>query len=342
MDTLLLGTAVGCMVYTLLTNNSKECFEPTYLDSEQYYKTSANNVNLQNIQPSQAQVNNTRFQAGYNNPYASNDTNFYPISNPSPESQQDWIAKNSLYNKQTINGIPLKDYYEKYTKEVLSNGTWFLNKNMPEETKQYLDNSQVQQRMEMFTGLRDTRDREMIGVANKRETLNFFTPQERTTGYGYQYGSGGSGPGISLTRQKEYEDIGASMKFKNNEKPFEAIHVGRGIALDASVPAAGGFQQYARIVPDNISDYKANQLPGVITGGKWALSNAPTAQQPVIKHRPNTFYSLCQRGPAPEKSTVTAETLRPDYSVKLKNQNRSVINYGYGVPLTTLQSFLVR
>ena len=337
MDTLLLGSAVGILVYSLV-NKNKECFEPTYLDSEQYYKVSANTVDLSRIQPTQS----AQFQTGYNNPYASNDTNFYPISNISPESQADWIQRNSLYNNQLIHGIPIKEYYDKYTKDVLKNGTWFLNKNMPEETKQYLDNSQVQQRMEMFTGLRDTRDRQMIGVANKRETLNFFTPQERTTGYGYQYGQGGSGPGAALTRQKEFEDLGSTMKFKNNEKPFEAIQVGRGIALDASVPAAGGFQQYARIVPDNVSDYKSNQLPGVVTGGKWVLSNAPTAQQPVLKRRPNTFYSLNQRGPVAEKGAITAETLRPDYAIKLKNQNRAVINYGYGVPLATLQSFLVR
>jgi len=31
---------------------------------------------------------------------------------------------------------------------------------------------------------------------------------------------------------------------------------------------------------------------------------------------------------------------RPDYAVTLKNQNRTVINYGFGVPLQNLDSYL--
>ena len=79
----------------------------------------------------------------------------------------------------------------------------------------------------------------------------------------------------------------------------------------------------------------------MVAGGKWIYSNAPTSQQPVVKNRPDAFYSLCQYGPMPGKSTVTAEMTRPDYSVVLKNQNRSFINYGYGIPLNTaLDTFL--
>ena len=94
-------------------------------------------------------------------------------------------------------------------------------------------------------------------------------------------------------------------------------------------------------MPDNVSEYKANQLPGMVAGGKWLFSNAPTSQQPVVKNRPETFYSICQHEPMPGRSTVTAESTRPDYAVTLKNQNRSFINYGYGVPLNnTLDKFL--
>jgi hypothetical protein len=211
---------------------------------------------------------------------------------------------------------------------------------MPQDTKQYLDDSQIQQRMEIYTGLRQERDRETLGKPNKTETLNLFTPQERTTGYGYQYGNG-TGPGLNITRQKELEEMKKSMRFKTSEQPIEKIQVGRGIAIASEVPAAGGFQQYTRIVPDNISDYSSNQLPGVVTGGKWVFSNAPTSQQPVSKNRPNGYYSLCQYGPGPGRSTVTAEMTRPDYSVVLKNQNRTVINYGFGTPLTNLDSYLV-
>ena len=78
----------------------------------------------------------------------------------------------------------------------------------------------------------------------------------------------------------------------------------------------------------------------MVAGGKWALSNAPTSQAPVMKNRVNGYYSLCDYGPGPGRSTITAEMTRPDYSVVMKNQNRSFINYGFGAPTTNLDSFL--
>ena len=323
---------------------NKEKFVPTYFDSEEYYKQS-NTVKQQsainNFTPAQ-QPKTGIIKTGYNNPNISQWTgNNYPIADNQTlkETQENFIQKNSLYNKSEINGIPLKDYYDNYTKNVLENGSWFLNKDMPQDTKQYLDDSQVQQRMEVYTGLRQKRDRENLGVPNREETLNLFTPEERTTSYGYQYGQSGTGPGLSITRQKELEEYKSTLKFKTNEQPIEKIHVGRGLSLNPEVPAAGGFQQYTRIVPDNISDYSSNQLPGMVAGGKWMI-NAPTSQQPVTKNHPNGYYSLCQYGPGPGRSTMTAEMVRGDYSVKLKNQNREFINYGFGTPLITLDDYL--
>jgi hypothetical protein len=324
----------------------KESFTPVYLDSENYYKqgqTAREQALVNKFSPAEP-PNGGKFQAGYNNPYATGWTeNYYPIipQQTMDSSQQDWVKNNSLYNTKTINGIPLRDYYDKYTNDVLENGSWFLNKDMPQDTKQYLDDSQVQQRMEMCTGLRQQRDRDDLGVPVRRETNNLFTPEERITGYGYQYGqSGTGGPGLEISRQKQLEELKATMKFKTNEQPIEKIHVGRGLAIGSEVPAAGGFQQYTRIVPDNISDYSSNQLPGMVAGGKWLSSNAPVSQQPVMKNRPNGFYSLCQYGPMPYGGVTSAEMTRPDYAVVLKNQNRQFINYGFGTALTQLSDYL--
>ena len=322
-------------------SRTKEAFTPVYLDSENYYKQSPNKTEKSNVNafsPTE-QPRNGEFQTGYNNPYISNfNENYYPLRPLEPVNQKDYIQQNSLYTKQTINGVPLKDYYDKYTKDVLNNGTWFLNKDMPEDTKQYKDDSGVQQRMEEVTGLRQERDRNMLGVPNKTETKNLFTPEEQTVGYGYQYGQGG--PGLSITRQKEFEDLKQTIKYKTNEQPFEKLHIGPGLSIGTEIPAAGGFQQYTRVVPDNISDYSSNQLPGMVAGGKWGYSDAPTSQQPVVSNRPQKFYSLCQYGPAAGKSTVTAPMTIPDYAVSLKNQNRTVINYGFGAPLQKLDNFL--
>uniref|UniRef100_A0A6C0I947 DUF5899 domain-containing protein n=1 Tax=viral metagenome TaxID=1070528 RepID=A0A6C0I947_9ZZZZ len=321
----------GLTLFTLL--NKKESFEETYFDSESYYRQDVSpqeSKEINQFSPSESNILPGVLENSF--------LDYYNLSGDR-QSEQEFIKKNNLYNNNQINGIPIKEYYEKYTKDTLDRGEWFLNKNMPQGTRQYQEDSMIQQRMEIFTGLQQKRDRETLGKPNKTEINNLFTPQEKTTGYGYQYGNG-TGPGLALTRQKELEDYKQSVKFKTNEMPFEKIQVGRGIALGTEVPAAGGFQQYTRIVPDNISNYSANQLPGRVAGGKWAVSNAPTSQQPVLKNRPNGYYSLCQRGPAAGKAVMTAELIRPDYDVILKNQNRTVINYGFGAPLQNLDSFL--
>ena len=326
----------------------KESFTPTYFDSEEYYKQTVSpedNAKVNDFSPSEQINPGTTIQTGYSPKYQTESTWTrvgYPVANDQllKESQADWIKNNSLYKQKEINGIPLKDYYDRYTKSVLEKGTWFLNKDMPQDTKQYLEDSDVQQRMEIYTGLRQQRDRDALGKPNKTETLNLFTPAERTTTYGYQYGESGSGPGLEISRQKEIEELKRTIRFKTSEKPIEQLQVGRGLALTAEVPAAGGFQQYTRIVPDNISDYSSNQLPGMVAGEKWIFSNAPTSQAPVMKNKANKYYSLCQYGPGPGRAAMTAEMTRPDYSVTLKNQNRSFINYGFGAPLKQLDSYL--
>jgi hypothetical protein len=332
----------------LFLSNKKEKFEETYFDSEQYYKQNVSSKEAKLVNEYSPSVlvedKNLKLERGDNNTtYSPYDigTHGYEINNSPLTNQTEWIKKNSLYLDDKINGIPLKDYYDKYTKETLENGKWFLNKDMPQETKQYLDDSEIQRKMELQTGLLQKRDREMLGVPNKTEIFNMFTPEEKTTGYGYQYGQSGTGPGLSITRAKELEDLKQDIKFKTNEQPFEKIQVGRGLALGTEVPAAGGFQQFTRVLPSNISDYSANQLPGRVAGGKWVYSNAPTSQQPVLKNRPNGYYSLCQRGPAAGKATLTAERIRPDVAVLLRNQNRTTVNYGFGAPLTNLDTFLV-
>jgi len=330
MEALLPIVGLVGLITLIKKNTVKENFQETYYDSEVYTKQNVSTQDSKRVSVFSPSQNTTEIK-NFTKNYLS------PVNEPFN------VRNNSLYNNNNINGIPLKEYYEKYTNDVLSKGEWFLNKDMPQGTTQYQTDSMIQQKMELFTGLQQKRDRETLGVPNKKETFNLFTPEEKTTGYGYQYStSGKGGPGLGLTRNKEMEDLKSHMRLKTNEQPFEKIHVGKGLAMDPSVPAAGGFQEFTRVLPSNTGDHKANQLPGRVTGGKWVFSNAPTSQQPVLKNRPNGYYTLCQRGPAAGKSVITAEAIRPDMSVLLKNQNRTTIGYGFGAPLTNLESFLVK
>ena len=104
----------------------------------------------------------------------------------------------------------------------------------------------------------------------KRETGPMFSPQEQQTSW--VRGSPAIRP--DLDRYK------ISLTVRNNEAPTERIQVGPGIALKGDktmIPAIGGYQQFTRILPNNVSDYKANQLEGRVKAGKWFV-NLPTSQ----------------------------------------------------------------
>lgn len=122
---------------------------------------------------------------------------------------------------------------------------------------------------------------------HKRETGPLFSPAEQQTGW--VYGTPAFRPNLDQYKQ--------SIRIRNNEAPIEKLQVGPGIATDYSVPAIGGFHQFARILPNNVSDYKANQLEGRVGGGKWQYSNKPTAQftEGVPNNRPKEYMTQARR-----------------------------------------------
>jgi len=134
--------------------------------------------------------------------------------------------------------------------------------------------------LEAFTG----RDEAYM---HKREVGPMFSPAEQQTGW--VYGTPGFRPDLDQYKQ--------TMRVRNNEAPVQKLRVGPGIATDYNVPALGGFQQYTRILPNNVNDYKANQLEGRITGGKWQFSNKPTSQftEGVSTNRPKEYVTQARR-----------------------------------------------
>lgn len=121
---------------------------------------------------------------------------------------------------------------------------------------------------------------------HKRETPTMFSPAEQQTGW--VFGTPAFRP--DLDRYKE------SLHVRNMEAPVEKIRVGRGLGMDPTVPATGGFQQFLRILPNNVNDYKANQLEGRVTGGKWGI-NHPTSQyiHGVNKDKPDLTITQARR-----------------------------------------------
>jgi hypothetical protein len=135
-------------------------------------------------------------------------------------------------------------------------------------------------KLERFTGCDEM-------YQHKRELGPMFSPAEQQTGY--VFGSPAFRPNLD-----EYQQ---TLTVRNFETPVEKIQVGPGIGLDPSVPASGGFQQFTRILPNNVSNYKANQLENRVNAGKWVYSNKPTSQyiHGVSTNRPKTVYTQARR-----------------------------------------------
>lgn len=70
----------------------------------------------------------------------------------------------------------------------------------------------------------------------------------------------------------------------NNLQPVERKNVGPGLGVDASVPSTGGFQQYFRVLPNNVNDERLIQLPGTFGG----------PMDPVVKSAPGITGELTQ------------------------------------------------
>lgn len=147
-----------------------------------------------------------------------------------------------------------------------------------------------QTRLATFTGLDDT-------YLHKREAGPMYSPAETATGW--VYGS----PNFRPDRDRYTQTLN---NIRNDLKPVEPQMVGPGLDLDPDIPAAGGYHEFTRILPNNVNDYKANQLPGRVNMGKYFSAELPTSypgigvssemnptqsKAPgVVKNKPNSFW----------------------------------------------------
>lgn len=172
----------------------------------------------------------------------------------------------------------------------------------------FSDTSPFRQKLQTFTATDET-------YMHKRETGRMFSPAEQQDGW--VYGSPAFRPNLDNYKQ--------TLNVRNNESPVEKIQVGPGIGLDYSVPAEGGFQQYTRIMPNNISDYKSNELEGRVNAGKWSV-NHPTSQfiNGVPKNRPTIDFTQARR---PTMQTKFYTSASDASSSRLTDYN-AIINRG--------------
>lgn len=186
----------------------------------------------------------------------------------------------------------------------------------------FADVTPYRDKLQTFTGCDES-------YMHKRESGPLFSPAEQQDGW--VYGTPSFRPNLDRFKQ--------TIKTKNNESPVEKLQVGPGIGLDYSAPAVGGFQQYTRIVPNNISDYKSNQLEGRVTGGKWFV-NHPESQfiHGVQSNKPSTYITQARRptmkskfytdGPSADSARLTDYNLSTSRGKQARSDTE--ISAGFG------------
>jgi hypothetical protein len=124
----------------------------------------------------------------------------------------------------------------------------------------------------------------------------------------------------------------------NNLNPTEKMNVGRGLGLDPNVPAAGGFQQFFRVLPNNINEERTHNLPGNWGGpANPVVKNGGTTMGEITHHAKPT--KAWNRPPAQNRGqgqggALTALEGRPDF----QKTRRTTIRQETGSRRDTLEN----
>lgn len=119
-----------------------------------------------------------------------------------------------------------------------------------------------QQRLELFTGQLDACTSKTGTFRSKRESGPMF-PMSMSAGKVTSSGRQ-AWPDLRGAQEEQVYQVGHK---HDGVGPVNPIQVGPGLGLDPSVPAAGGFQQFYRVCPQNVDGYRKNSLPGRIVPG---------------------------------------------------------------------------
>jgi hypothetical protein len=319
---------------------------PQQVQQMQYYSRSPN-AQLNNMFANEQMV----MKSQYNNQFPSSIEHFGNVESPSETMAIQPIEpiEPILFINQEAPILSSNDFLLDIQNRSISD---FANNNMVPNARKYTQNmagtgvaqgnyiqdvtvdtgtdksTPFQSQLDNFTGISST-------YLNKREVGPMFSPAEQQQNWVF---------GQPILRPDE-ERYTVSMTKRNDMAPTQPIQVGPGLNTDPRIPATGGFHEFTRILPNNVSDYKANQLEGRVNMGKLTTSGLPTSYPGVggsqnkgpigvPKNRPPKDWSQVRRPTMTTKVGFVnnAELMRSDYQVdeRPKNPSREQISYGYG------------
>lgn len=113
----------------------------------------------------------------------------------------------------------------------------------------------------------------------------------------------------------------------NNVNPTDKVYVGRGLGLDPNVPASGGFQQFFRIMPNNMNEERLTNLPGTWGGpASPVVKNGGTTlgsiSHPAKLSKTTANYLPMQTRGQGQGGAITAPESRPDFQKTRRTTNR--------------------
>lgn len=332
------------MGYRISSANSYPLYHPEYVKHQQNILSGlSHKTQFKNPQKTEKNLKKhlEKSQEDYNEGFA----NFIPSNDPDNEILMDNETLLDLKKR------PITDFYHNNMVPFYKgSGT---NQNMAGTgvaSGSYIDGSNVpgnitginsgfdyttpfQDKLSTFTGLDDT-------YMHKREAGPLFSPAEQQTGWVF---------GSPLFRPDMDRYTQGLSQIRNDLKPVEPEIVGPGLNIDPSIPASGGFHDFTRILPNNVNDYKANQLPGQVIPGKYFSTGLPSAypgigvseemggndtSPGVTKNKPNSFWDQTRY---PTMTTKVGFQNNLDYNIpqyqvdfKPNNASRDQISYGLG------------
>jgi len=195
-----------------------------------------------------------------------------PVSQFSHNNMVPFLKKSTQNMFST--GVPQSfDKFDSMSSKQLNDCGQLLN------TNGYASETPQKQKLDLYTGCPEM-------YMHKREVGPMFSPAEQQTSWVH-------GQPLFRPDLNRYEQ---SLKYRNHESPVEKQYVGPGLAIDYSQPAQGGFQQYTRVMPNNVNAYRRNQHEGRVKSGAW-FTQHPTSQftEGLQTHRPKTYIPQSRR-----------------------------------------------
>ena len=113
----------------------------------------------------------------------------------------------------------------------------------------------------------------------------------------------------------------------NNVTPADKKYVGRGLGLSPDTPASGGFQQFFRILPNNMNEERLTTLSGTWGGpANPTVKNGGTTlgaiSHPAKLSKTTANYQPMQTRGQGQGGAITAPEGRPDFQKTRRTTNR--------------------